>query len=192
MNREPRRTLALASLGVAALLLATSAVLAQMAPPDAGVRRVSPPAIEASLDASVRQQLERGAELYAFHCTTCHGASGAGFEEARSAFPTDHQSCSRCHMPLNPPVMTPQQIESSQSVFSLGVAPPLNDAAALGRFGTAAALHGYIRATMPRWAPGYVGDEAKYVDILAYVLHLAGRTPERPLSADELGALTLP
>jgi mono/diheme cytochrome c family protein len=137
------------------------------------------------------EQLARGAAVYAFSCTTCHGATGQGFAEARAAFPADHYDCSRCHMPLNPPQMTQRQIESTQSVFSLGEAPPLADANALARFGTAGALHAYIRATMPRWNPGGLDDDA-YLDVSAFVLDLAGMLPEgAALDAAALDAVRL-
>lgn len=136
-------------------------------------------------------QLARGAEIYAFSCTTCHGATGAGFTEARAAFPADHYDCIRCHGPRNPPQMTPQQIEVSQSVFSLGVAPPLADADALARFGTAETLYHYVRATMPRWDPGRLADDA-YLDVTAFVLHLA-RFPasDAPLRFETLSTVPL-
>jgi cytochrome c len=137
-------------------------------------------------------QLARGAEVYAFSCTTCHGATGQGFEEARAAFPADHYDCSRCHGPLNPPQMTPRQIAESQTVFSLGHAPAVADAAALARFGTAAGLFAYVRATMPRWYPGYLDDQG-YLDVTAFVLDLAGLLPAdaAPLTPDTLPTITL-
>jgi len=136
-------------------------------------------------------QLARGERLYAFHCTTCHGVTGAGFAEARAAFPPDHSDCSRCHMPLNPAVMTPRQISDTQTVFSLGNAPALNDPQALARFGTAHGLWAYTQAVMPRWAPGYVGDPERYVDIVAYVLQLAGQRPNEPLTLTNLADIDL-
>ena len=136
-------------------------------------------------------QRERGAAIYAFSCTTCHGATGAGFAEARAAFPADHYDCIRCHGPLNPPQMTPQQIQVSQTAFSLGVAPPLADADALARFGNAEALFAYVRATMPRWDPGRLDDDA-YLDVTAFVLHLAGIRPsDAPLRYETLAAVPL-
>jgi len=136
-------------------------------------------------------QLDRGAEIYAFSCTTCHGATGAGFAEARAAFPADHYDCIRCHGPRNPPQMTPEQIELSRTVFSLGVAPPLADADALARFGNAAALFAYVRATMPRWDPGRLDDDA-YLDVTAFVLHLAGIRPsDAPLRFETLSTVPL-
>ena len=122
-------------------------------------------------------QLARGQAVYAFSCTTCHGATGQGFAEARSVFPADHYDCFRCHSPRNPAQMTPDEIALHQTVFSLGDAPPLADPHALARFGTAAGLYGYVRATMPRWDPGRLDDEA-YVDVVAFVLELAGLLPE--------------
>jgi mono/diheme cytochrome c family protein len=135
------------------------------------------PAVAESDHDARSAQLARGAEVYAFSCTTCHGATGRGFAEARAAFPPDHYECNRCHMPLNPPAMTPLQIEQTQSVFSLGHAPPLADAHALARFGTAQALFAYVRTTMPRWHPGRLDDDA-YLDVTAFVLDLAGLLPE--------------
>ncbi len=123
-------------------------------------------------DAHARQ-LARGEAVYAFNCTTCHGATGRGFAEARAAFPEDHYDCFRCHGRRNPPQMTPQEIAVRQTAFSLGEAPPLDDPQAFVRFGTAAGLYAYVRATMPRWDPGRLDDEA-YLDVVAYVLHLAG------------------
>lgn len=136
----------------------------------------SAPAEGVALDPRAAQ-LARGAEVYAFSCTTCHGATGRGFAEARAAFPADHYDCQRCHMPLNPPVMSPLQIEQTQSVFSLGQAPALADAHALARFGTAESLYAYVRATMPRWDPGRLEDAA-YLDVTAFVLDLAGLLPQ--------------
>jgi len=128
-------------------------------------------------DVSLAAQLERGHAVYAFHCTTCHGATGQGFEEARSAFPDDHYHCIRCHAPANPPVMTQAEIDRTQSVFSLGNAPGLTDAEALAKFGSAAGLHAYVRATMPRWNPGSIDDD-EFLDVTAFVLHLAGLLPD--------------
>ncbi len=128
-------------------------------------------------------QLERGQAVYAFSCTTCHGATGQGFEEARAAFPEDHYDCIRCHGPLNPPVMSPAMIVQTQTVFSLGNAPALDDAEVLSKYGSAAGLYTYVRATMPRWDPGRLDDDA-YLDVTAFVLHLAG------LLADDASALT--
>ncbi len=129
----------------------------------------SGPAAPVATPAPTEAQLERGRDLYEFHCTTCHGASGAGFAAARAAFPSDHQDCSRCHGPGNPAVMTPHQIAASQTAFSIGHPPPLDDPSALARFGDAGALYAYVRATMPRWDPGRL-DDAGFRDVVLYLL----------------------
>ena len=137
-------------------------------------------------------QLERGRELYEFNCTTCHGATGAGFAEARAAFPSDHYDCFRCHGPGNPPVMTPHQIETSQTAFSLGDPRPLNDPRTLARFGDAGALYAYVRATMPRWDPGRLEDEA-FRDVVLYLLTFGYEVSPgaAELSVDELSSIRL-
>ncbi len=138
---------------------------------------VSNPGSSAESAAPVESQLERGQAVYAFSCTTCHGATGQGFDEARAAFPADHYDCTRCHGPLNPPVMSVEMIAQTQTVFSLGNAPALADGEALSKYGSAAGLYAYVRATMPRWDPGRLDDDA-YLDVTAFVLHLAGLLPE--------------
>lgn len=170
----------------AAVLLATLVVLAATAP------RSSADGADGPDGSALAAQVVRGQAVYAFSCTTCHGASGRGFEEARSVFPDDHYHCVRCHAPANPPVMTQQQIDQTQSVFSLGDPPPLNDPHALARFGSGAGLHGYVRATMPRWDPGRLDDDA-YLDVTVFVLHLAGLLPERDaaLTLEELTNVAL-
>jgi len=137
-------------------------------------------------------QLERGREAYDFHCTTCHGATGAGFAEARAAFPADHYDCWRCHGPGNPAVMTPRQIEATQTVFSLGNAPALDAASAIDRFGSADRLFAHVRATMPRWSPGRLDDDA-YLDLVVYVLSLAydARVDGRELRIEDLERIDL-
>jgi mono/diheme cytochrome c family protein len=180
---------AAAALACAALFLATARVGAVATTSAATGEHAD--ARSTAFEAARSAQLERGAAVYDFSCTTCHGATGSGFAEARSAFPADHYDCTRCHMPLNPPQMTPWQIETTQSVFSLGDAPPLADGPALARFGTAGALHAYVRTTMPRWAPASLSDDA-YLDVTAFVLHLAGLLPDGVmLEAEELAALLL-
>ncbi len=182
---RPRPLHALAA--AAAVLLMTLVIMSATAP------RSSADAADASRGPSLAAQVERGEAVYAFHCTTCHGATGRGFEEARSVFPADHYHCIRCHAPSNPPVMTQRQIDQTQSVFSLGDPPPVNDPHSLARFGTAAGLHGYVRATMPRWNPGWLDDDDDYLDVTVFVLHLAGMLPEHDeaLSVADLAHLAL-
>ena len=132
------------------------------------------------------EQLARGAAIYAFSCAVCHGGSGQGFAEAVAAFPADYQQCARCHQPQNAPQMPGSQVGLSVMAFSLGDPPPLADAARLARFGSAAGLYHYLRATMPRWAPGSLDDQA-YLDVTAHLLRLVGLlADEEALLADQL------
>lgn len=162
----PRITGWLAAVGAFVAALAVLSTAVAEGPGPAG------PAIDASRLRVAGAQLERGREAYDFHCTTCHGATGAGFAEARAAFPADHYDCSRCHGPGNPPVMSRSQIEATQTVFSLGRAPALDAGSTIDRFGSADRFFAHVRATMPRWSPGRLDDET-YLDLVVYVLSLA-------------------
>jgi mono/diheme cytochrome c family protein len=116
--------------------------------------------------------LPQGAELYDFHCAVCHGATGLGYAEARTAFPGDYQYCERCHNPRNPPRLQVFQMDDGMA-FSLGNPPPLSLPENLQGFSNAAALRHYIQQTMPRYQPGRLSD-SESLDITAYVLHLRG------------------
>ncbi len=115
----------------------------------------------------------RAAATYAFACAVCHGATGRGITEAVLAFPDDYRDCARCHHPQNAPQMPGSEILGSVMAFSLGDPPPLAEPERLLRFGTAAGLLGYVRATMPRWDPGRLDDEG-YLDVTAHLLRMAG------------------
>ena len=141
--------------------------------------------------ASDDAQASRGAAIYAFSCAACHGGGGQGFAEAVAAFPPDYQQCTRCHQPQNAAQMPGSQVGLSVMAFSLGDPPPLMDAERLARFGTAAGLYHYVRATMPRWAPGSLDDEA-YLDVTSHLLRLAGLlADEEALSAAQLAGQRL-
>lgn len=151
--------LILLSLTVFALLLAHGA--------RSGAQRADAAPVEPSA------QAQRATELYRFSCSTCHGDTGLGFAEAVSAFPEDHRYCAQCHHPQNSATMPGSQIGLSTMAFSLGDPPPLNDPERLERFVTAGALYHYIRAAMPRWAPGSLDDEV-YLDLTSHLLRLVG------------------
>lgn len=114
-----------------------------------------------------------GAEVYAFSCAVCHGATGKGFEEAVSAFPEDYRECSRCHQPYNAAVMPGSQVGLGVMAFSLGEPPALADYQRISRFGTAGGLYRYVASAMPRWAPGSLEDDA-YLAVTAHVLRTVG------------------
>jgi len=118
-------------------------------------------------------QAARGAAIYAFSCAVCHGATGQGFAEAVVAFPADYRDCAACHQPTNAPQMPGSQVGLATMAFSLGDPPALAEPGRLSRFGTGGALLHYLRATMPRWAPGSLDDGA-YLDVTTHLLRMVG------------------
>lgn len=128
------------------------------------------PAVRADGDGG---QAARGAAIYSFSCAVCHGGTGQGFAEAVAAFPADYQDCARCHQPTNAPQMPGSQVGLATMAFSLGDPPALAEPGRLARFATAGALLHYLRATMPRWAPGSLEDAA-YLDVASHLLRMVG------------------
>ena len=142
---------------------------------------VKAPAKDAS--AQAMRQIVRGEQIFALRCAACHGDTGGGLAEARLAFPEDHRRCESCHKPRNPSLKA-EMLGSFETVrgrvpvgnaFSIGVAPPLRGEGALKAFDDAAALQGFIRAAMPRHAPGSLNDEQSRA-LSAFLLEL-NRTP---------------
>ena len=114
--------------------------------------------------------------LYAIHCLACHGPTGLGLDESRQRFPPDHQTCSRCHNPLNPPTLREIWAPNDLAVFSLGEPTPFSTPDYLARFPNLAALENYVRIAMPRWDPGKLTpEEAREVSL--FVLHLSDSVP---------------
>lgn len=122
---------------------------------------------------------QEGAVLFSYHCAACHGDTGRGMAEARSAFPPSHRGCTRCHRPANPPVLNPSAIRPND-VFDIGVAPALlGSTGSLDRFASPAVLLAYVRATMPRPFPGSLDDD-EYRSIVTFLFEAAGAaTAER-------------
>lgn len=116
-----------------------------------------------------------GAEVYAANCSVCHGATGRGLVEAKTAFPPDHRDCSRCHKRGNPPTMTLREIETRQhDLFDIGVPPPLKGEGAMAAYAPPEALRAYIAAAMPRYRPGSL-TEMEYEAVTEFLLELNGR-----------------
>lgn len=175
MNRRPRlvRTTAL----LVALALATVPAASTVR----GQGSSDPPAGSAALVAGASPQVLRGAATYDLHCSACHGDGGGGIAEARRAFPESERRCSRCHRRANPPQMDLARMEWNYA-FDIG-APPALTAAGLARYGSAAGLHAYLSAAMPRPYPGTL-SEAEMWDVVAFLLELTGAAPV----PDDLGA----
>lgn len=161
-------------------VLSFSGLVLSMASPPQALERV-PPLRSVS-------QLARGRSIFALRCAVCHGETGRGLEEARLAFPEDHRRCESCHKPGNPDRQAelPNSFETMRgrvavgNAFAIGSAPPLRGPGTLSAFKDAAALQRYIRAAMPRHAPGTLNGEQGYA-LTAFILKLnrASRTAQR-------------
>ena len=119
--------------------------------------------------------MTRGEELYRRSCAVCHGTTALGFDEARTAFPEEDRHCERCHKPNNPREWNQKTIIHN-NMFSLGTPPALRGEGTLHAFKDAGALFHYLRATMPRYAPGRLTNE-EYLDITAFLLTLRDASP---------------
>jgi cytochrome c len=128
------------------------------------------------------EQVLRGAELYDWHCAVCHGPTGLGFEEARTAFPESHHNCESCHRTNNPKTRAGMQgNDNERDTFSIGVAPHLQGAGSLKTFTNAATLYSYVQSAMPRYEPGRLSKQ-ETLDITAFLLTLHGVTLEQDLT----------
>lgn len=112
-------------------------------------------------------QADEGAVDFWLNCMVCHGDRGQGLtEEFRMIYPPEEQNCwqSGCHG--NRPY---------EQGFTLpGKVPPLiGDQADLNKFFTAAALQGFIGATMPWHNPGSLEQDV-YWRLTAFLLRENG------------------
>jgi mono/diheme cytochrome c family protein len=156
MSTSFARTLRLLA-GVLALLGSALVPVLAAAPP----QPTAQPGAEAGL--------ELGADLFYRRCSVCHGKTGLGLEEARSAFPEGHRRCTQCHKAGGPEVMVvPFQ---DNHMFDVGDPPALRGPGTLPAFTDAAALRRYIQAAMPRHAPGSL-TEAEAAAITALLTEL--------------------
>ncbi len=76
------------------------------------------------------------------------------------------------------------------NAFSIGVAPALHGPDALPAFQNAAALQAFVRAAMPRHAPGTLNDEQSYA-LSAFILKLNRVLPEKKLDRENAAAVKL-
>ena len=114
-------------------------------------------------------EVRAGAAAYADNCAVCHGDTGLGYDEAKLSFPTDHRTCTRCHRPGNEREMSfATMMERQHDLFDVGDPPALRGAGALASFPSDEALFAYTRATMPRYQPGRMTDDA-YGAVVAFL-----------------------
>lgn len=138
-----------------------------------------------SVGAYQAQEAERGAQVFARRCSTCHGDRGQGLtDEWRATWPPTHQNCwkANCHGPQPYP----------ENGFTLPrVIPALIGPNTLRRFATAADLYAYIRARMPFHAPGSLPEE-DYRAVTAFLLQRHGIPPDgRPFDPEDARRIPL-
>lgn len=138
----------------------------------------------------VTEQVTRGEGLYRANCAVCHGATALGFEEAKGAFPEEHQRCQKCHKVNNSPLWNLKN-SVHNNMFALGTPPALRGEGTLHAYPDAAALFHYLRATMPRPQPGRLTD-AEYLDLTAFLLELQGVSPQDALTTENAATFLLP
>jgi mono/diheme cytochrome c family protein len=107
-------------------------------------------------------QADHGAQVYWLSCLPCHGEKGQGLtDEFRTTYPPEEQYCWErgCHgeNPYDQGFTLPMQI------------PALIGPSTLAKFGDAAQLNSYIRATMPYWKPGLLTEEEAW-QVTAFLL----------------------
>jgi cytochrome c len=133
-------------------------------------------------------QVSRGATTYDLVCSNCHGNLGLGIEEGRQEFLPEHQKCEKCHRPFNSAKLVEVEI-SDRNSFNIGNPPALNGT--LAKFATAQGLHSYIKATMPRYAPGSLSEQ-EYLDITAFLMVLNQELPiETTLTLENMSSFVI-
>ncbi len=141
------------------LFITSNQTLAQDATPTPD-RLAAPPTVPAPT------QADEGAQLYWLHCQPCHGDRGQGLTDApdddwRAQYPEEDQFCwnSGCHgeRPYENGFTIPRQV------------PALISGDSLSKFHTAVDVYNYVRAAMPRQAPGTLADE-EYLGIVAFLM----------------------
>lgn len=157
---------------------------------EAGARSAALNAERDALIAGASDQVSSGAEHYDLVCAACHGDTGLGYAEAVIPFPASHQRCSRCHRPTNADRIDGMVVTEIDS-FHLGDPPALRGPGTLTAFADGSSLYHFIRAAMPRHAPGSLDDDV-YLDLTVMLLALRGEIPAgASLSADELAEIEL-
>jgi cytochrome c len=117
--------------------------------------------------------VERGRELYYYHCMACHGDRGQGLtDEWRAVWVEDHQNCwaRGCHAGRHGDEGFP---------IPRTVPPVAGVPGALARFATPDDLYDYLRLAQPPQEPGRLSD-AEYRALAAFLLDLNGRSTVAP------------
>ena len=131
------------------------------------------PLISPRLDKPVIPTNPTGADLGSLKwwsvCLACHGDKGQGLtDEWRQVAFGEDMNCwaSKCHGARHPPegFLLPRQV------------PPAIGPGTLRRFVTVADLQRYLKAKMPWWNPGSLGEDEAW-QLTAFILRSDGRLP---------------
>ena len=116
-----------------------------------------------SAPATFAEQVTRGAEVYAEHCSSCHGKSGEGSKDA-------------------PAVV---------GATALSLDPPAGAKVRKSKFVTVADVAAFVVQNMPGDAPGSLSED-DYFAVLAFDLHANGIDLDEKLAGDLAASLTIP
>ena len=121
-----------------------------------------------------------GSQVYWLYCMPCHGDRGQGLTvEFREVYPPEDRNCwtSKCHGDVPYP-----------GGFTLPtLVPAVIGEGALQNFASVTALNGFIRAAMPRQAPGSLSPE-QYDQLMAFLVRENGLPVEEPGPASAVPA----
>jgi len=113
--------------------------------------------------ATFTEQVTRGADVYAEHCSSCHGKGGEGTAQAPAVV-------GAAALPLDPP--SGAKVRKSQFVTVADVAT-------------------FVVQNMPADAPGSLSEDDYYA-VLAFDLHANGIDLDKKLDGAVAGSLTIP
>jgi len=113
--------------------------------------------------ATFSEQVTRGADLYAAHCSSCHGKGGEGT--------------------ANGPAVV--------GATALSLDPPSGAKVRKSQFVTVADVANFVVQNMPADAPGSLSEE-EYFSVLAFDLHANGIDLDKKLDATLAASLTIP
>jgi mono/diheme cytochrome c family protein len=116
--------------------------------------------------AYTESQAERGAKVFMFYCSTCHGDRGQGLtDEFRATWPLQDQNCwtPKCHGLNHPPegFVLPKYV---QGVIGPGT---------LKNFTTAESLYTFIKLRMPYQNPHLLSEDERWA-VTAFLLREHG------------------
>ena len=116
-----------------------------------------------SAPATFAEQVKRGTEVYADHCSSCHGKAGEGSPDAPAVVGTG----------------------------ALTLEPPAGAKVRKSKFVTVADVAAFVVQNMPGDAPGSLSED-DYFAVLAFDLHANGIDLDKKLDGALAASLTIP